>query len=312
MLMNFNFGDIFNYIGYLFGYVIWFFFELTKDYGISIILFAILLNLLLLPFAIKRQKTMLDKSRMAEKQKEIQKRCGNDKRKLNEEMSKLYAEEGNPMNGCLSMLVQPLILMGVVTCIYSPLRNILHISAAKISEAMSVLQTIPGIGVTFGNRYGEIEVIKLFPIVQNKLTMFSSQELNNMFEFNKGFNFLGIDLLATPQYSSWKTGLWLIPVLSFLSYAASMYISQKMQPMQSTNNGCMKYSLYIMPLFFAGIAYTVPAGVGFYWIVTSIIGIGQNVVLNKFYGIGVLNAKREAARIALRREQEKDVKPIIR
>lgn len=310
MLMDFIFGDIFNYIGYLFGYVIWFFFELTKDYGISIILFAVLLNLLFLPLAIKRQKTMLDKSRMAEKQKEIQKKYGNDKRKLNEEMSKLYAEEGNPMSGCLTMMIQPLLLMGVVTCIYKPLQNILHISTSKISEAMSFLQTIPGIGVTFGNNYGEIEVIKLFPFVQDKLTMFSSQELSNMFEFNKGFNFLGIDLLATPQYSSWQTGLWLIPVLSFLSYALSMYITQKMQPMQNTNNGCMKYSFYIMPIFFAWIAYTVPAGVGFYWIVSSIIGIGQNVVLNKFYGVGILNAKREAARIALRREQEKDMKPI--
>lgn len=311
MVMAFNLFDMFNYIGYFFGYILWFFFEITKNYGISIILFTILIKLILVPFSIKQQKTMAKSSKISVKQKELQKKYANNKQKLNEETAKLYSEEGiNPMGGCLTSIFPLVLMLGVYYSVLNPLQNTLHIATSKISDAISMLQSIPGIGVTFGSRYGEIEIIKLFPFVKNDLTMFSGEEMENIGNFYQGFDFLGLDLLSTPQTSSWKTGMWLVPLLCFLSSVATTYLMQKMQGSQMQGQGCMKYMMYAMPLFSAWIAYTVPAAVGFYWIISTVLGFGQSVLLNKYYNINVLNAKNEAARIALRRQQEENMTPI--
>ena len=312
MTISFDiYGGIFNYIGYFFGYVLWFFFEVTKNYGVSLILFTLLVKAILMPFSIKQQKSMAKNARVSAKQRELQKRCGNDKKKYNEELAKLYSEEGmNPAGGCLSSFAPLIVLFGVFYSVSNPLQNTLHIAVGKINEAMSFLQTIPGLGVTFGDRYGQIEVIKLFPLVKNELTMFSANEIQDISQFHSGFNFLGLDLLSTPSTSSFASCMWIIPLLSFLTSVLSTVLMQKIQGnQQMQGQGCMKYMMYIMPLFTTWIAYTVPAAVGFYWIVSTVLQFFQSLILHKHYNIDLLNARSEASRIALRRQQEQDMKP---
>ena len=90
--------QIFSWIGNVFGYLLWFFYEFTKNYGVSIILFTIVLKIIMFPFSIKQQKSMAKNTRLQGKQKEIQKKYGDNKQKMSEEMQKLYQQEGvNPM-----------------------------------------------------------------------------------------------------------------------------------------------------------------------------------------------------------------------
>lgn len=125
------------------------------------------------------------------------------------------------------------------------------------------------------------------------------------------FNFCGIDLSQTPSLGSllglimgsvpeggitWNlTGLWLIPILAGGSSYLTSKISQAMQPpqpVQKDENGVekpntMKTMMVIMPLFSAWIAFSLPAAIGFYWILSSVIQILQQLVVNKVADPGV-------------------------
>ena len=80
-------------------------YNLTGNYGVSITLFALAVNLILAPFMAKSKKSMMKQSRIQPQLQELQKKYGqdpNNQQKLNMEMQKLYKEEGvNPMSGCL-------------------------------------------------------------------------------------------------------------------------------------------------------------------------------------------------------------------
>ena len=118
---------IFNFFGSIFGYVLWPIFYVVQNYGIAIIIFAILAKIVLFPFSIKQQKAMANNARLQKKQKEIQEKYKNNKVKANEEMQKLYQKEGvNPSSGCLTSIVPMLVMLGIFYSISSPLTNTLQ------------------------------------------------------------------------------------------------------------------------------------------------------------------------------------------
>ena len=303
--------QVFSWIGNVFGYLLWFFYEFTKNYGVSIILFTIVLKIIMFPFSIKQQKSMANNARMQGKQKEIQKKYADNKQKMSEEMQKLYQQEGvNPMGGCLTSIVPLIIMMGIYYSVVNPLQNTLHIAGDKVSEAMQLLQKVPGVGNLFSGFYGEIDLVKHFGFFKDFLPMFSADEAASISSFGQGFNFLGLNLLDTPQGSSFGSMLWLVPVLCLASSILTQWLMPKITGNQMAMQGCMKWMMFILPLFSAWIAYTVPAAVGFYWIINTVLTFGQTWVLNIFYNADAMIAKQEAGRIALRELEEQKVKMI--
>ena len=89
--------QIFGFLGSLLGYVLWGAFYLLKDFGLSIIVFTIIVRLCMFPFTIKQQKSMAGTARLSKKQKEIQEKYKNNRQKAQEEISKLY--EKDPKSG---------------------------------------------------------------------------------------------------------------------------------------------------------------------------------------------------------------------
>ncbi len=105
------------------GYLLAFIYRLVGNYGISLIILTVIVKLVLYPMYAKQIKSTANMSDMSEKSKEIQKRYANDKEKMNEEMQKLYAESGfNPMSGCLPMLIQFPIIMGLFALLRNPMK----------------------------------------------------------------------------------------------------------------------------------------------------------------------------------------------
>lgn len=302
--------DIFNMIGSLFGYVLWFCFMLVHDYGIAIILFTLFLKIILFPTAIKQQKSMAANARLAAKQRELQKKYGNDKAKLNEEVSKLYQKEGvNPMGGCLSSLLPMLLLLGVYYAVINPLTNTMHIASETVTKAVSYLNTLPGIGTSFNNFYGQIDIIKLAQTPQGTTYLsgfFDANTIDQIKDFGQGFHSFGLDLLGRPNEGF--TILLIIPVLCLVTSVLSQFFTMKLQGTAQMQQGCMKYMLLLMPLLSAYIAYTVPAAVGFYWIVSTVLGFLQTVILQNFYSANIMGAKAEAQRVALLELEEAKVK----
>jgi YidC/Oxa1 family membrane protein insertase len=105
------------------GYLLALIYKLVGNYGISLIILTVIVKLVLYPLYAKQIKSTANMSDMSEKAKEIQKRYANDREKQNEEMQKLYAEAGfNPMSGCLPMLIQFPIIMGLFALLRNPMK----------------------------------------------------------------------------------------------------------------------------------------------------------------------------------------------
>lgn len=302
--------EIFNFVGSIFGYILWGAFYLVKNFGIAILIFTLIIKALLFPFSIKQQKSMAANVRFQQKQREIMEKYKNDRMKANEEVQKLMQKENvSPLPGCLPMIAPMFVMLGVYYSVVNPLTNTLHIAADKVNIALNSLATLPGIGTSINSQYGQISIIKYFDDIQKFLLdgngnpLFSSAEVDSIKEFGSGFNFCGLDLLATPSTSPFSSMLWIIPVLCFVTYVLSMFITQKMNGSQM--KGCMLVVMVFgMPLFSSWISFNVPAAVGFYWIASTVFGFLQSVAMNKFYNANIVEARAEAERIVLRRQQE--------
>lgn len=301
--------DIFNLVGGLFGYILWGAFYIVRNFGIAIIIFTLAVKLILLPFSIKQQRSMAANARFQKKQREIMERYKNDRAKAQQEIQKAMAKENvSTTAGCLPMLAPMLVMLGVYYSVINPLTNTLHIASDKVSYALNSLSVIPGMGNSIGGNYGQIYVVKYFGALQNYLVdgngnpLFNGSETEKINEFANGFNFLGWDLLASPNSSSFESFMWLIPILCFVTSVASMLIIQKMNGTET--KGCMFVFILAMPIFSAWIAYNVPGAVGFYWIASTVLGFVQSLLLNIFYSSNIIEARDEAHRIVLRRQQE--------
>lgn len=104
------------------GYVLYWIYKLVGSYGISLIILTVLVKCLLYPLYKKQIKSTANMSDIAEKSKVIQERYANDKERMNQAMQELYAKEGfNPMSGCLPMLIQFPIIMGLFALLRNPI-----------------------------------------------------------------------------------------------------------------------------------------------------------------------------------------------
>lgn len=314
-----------NFFGSFLGYLLWVFYQIFKNYGVAIILFTIVLKIVMFPFSIKQQKSMAANTKLSAKQKELQKKYGNDRIKMNDEMQKLYEKEGyNPASGCLPMLIPFPIMIGLYYTVVNPLSNALHLGKAAVAQAVAVLQTVPGISGSFTYQngfYNEMEIVRHFSVLRPYLTMFTGDELSKIQSLSSGFNFLGLNLLGTPTDSAavnffqkfvsmFQSNLWLIPVLCLVSSIVTQIITMRLQPGMQQQQGAMKMMMYILPAISAVFAMSVPAAVGFYWIISTITSLFQVLIVHAFFSPASLTAKAEAQRVALLELEEAAAAPL--
>lgn len=305
--------QIFGFLGNFLGYLLWAAFYVFQNFGIAIIIFTIVIKLVLLPFSVKQQKSMAGTARLAKKQKELREKYGNNRQLLQEEMNKLNEKEGvNPMGGCLTTLIPMLVLFGVFYAVAYPLTNTLHINSDSVNQAVAYVQKIPGYVANTNGAYQQISLLKIFPNIAQTSTiqdLFTAADIDKIHMFSNGFKIFGnVDLLSVPaDYGFWSWYL-MFPVLCFLSNVGSQLVMQRVNKNQmNQQQGCMKVLLYALPLFSAYIAYSVPAAMAFYWIISALISLIQSVVLAKIMGPVQITAKNEARHAALMFENEAKV-----
>ena len=302
---------IFGFFGSILGYLLWFLYTIFKNYGVAIILFTIILKIVMFPMTLKQQKSMASQSKLAEKQKELQKKFGTNKQKYNEELMKLYEKEGvNPSSGCLTTLIPFPIMLGIYYSVIMPLSNTLHIASDTIKLATDYISRIPGV-VSAAGGYTELEIIRNFDALKGNLTMFTPADLDKIEFFSKGFHFAGLDLLATPKGADLLSFLWIIPVLSLVtSFAYQFYMSRAQGTSTQGQPGCMKVMMYVFPLISVYWAYIMPAAVGFYWVISSVTSFGQSLITNKYFSVNHMNAMSEARRAVTLELAEASVRPL--
>lgn len=303
--------QIFGFLGSLLGYVLWGTFYILRDFGLSIIVFTLIVKICMFPFSLKQQKSMANMSRLSKKQKEIQEKYKNNRQLAQEEMNKLYEKEGvKPTGGCLTMLIPMLVIFGVFYAVAYPLTNTLHLDSANVNEAIAYVNTIPGYAMDVNPTYQQISFLNVFSNIENTQAIqniFTAEQIQTINMFRSGFNTFGINLFSIPQEYGFFNPMILFPVLCFASNVGSQLIMTKINKNQMQQQGCMKLMIYVLPLFSAYIAYVVPAAVAFYWIISSVISLIQSIILGKLFSTEQMVAKSEARHAALLLQEEAKV-----
>lgn len=294
-------------------------YELTGNYGVSIILFALAVNLILTPFMAKSKKGMMRTSRLQPQMQELQRRHEGNPQKLNQEMQKLYKENGaNPMSGCLWSLIPFPILIALYSVIRQPLTRMMFV-AQEVVDAIQNYFVDTGLYVipTKTDAYFEIKLTELAHRYWDQLQAALPGKLDGL--MNIDFSFLGLNLGNQPEWNfmfktDWSDvhvwlpalGLFLIPFISAFMSWASMKISNAANPQtDAQTQASMKSMNLMMPLMSVWICFIMPAAMGIYWIANSVFGLIRDFVLTKIYKKKL--DKEDAARIAARSEREKEL-----
>lgn len=274
--------------------------------AIAIILFTIIVKLCMLPLSIKQQKLAKLNSVMSPEIKAINEKYKDKKNdqnammKMQEETKAVYEKYGvSQMGGCVQMLIQ----MPILLALYQVFRFIpLYITQLKnlftafltdnggIMSASGYTDTMKQFGenIDWTNVNTAITEINKFSTenwdaLRNAFPAFSDIIANSHASLEQMNTFLGINMSQEPGFG--LTLAFLIPVLSGLSQFISVKVAQGNTPVDDDNPmaASMRMTTYIFPLMSAFIAISVPAGLGLYWIATSVIQTIITVFINRYY-----------------------------
>ena len=284
----------------------------TQSYGLSIIIFAVIVKVVLLPFQMKSKRNMIRMGRLSKKQQELQKQYAKNQQKFQEELQKLYQEEGvSPMGGCLWSFLPLFILMPLYSIIYRPVTHFMGFSDSEF-EAVKELATSMGFQMESGR--AAYEQIALTDFISTHWADFQGKMEGLI---NVDFTFLGLNLSATPTNAfsefgfNWGCiGLILIPIIAALTQYLSSKIMMKSNGQDEAQQSQMRTMNIMMPAMSLFFCYTMPAAMGVYWIINSALMAVQDQIMGKFFikKIEAEEAERaekiEAAR-KLRQEEAK-------
>lgn len=320
-----------------FGFILNFFFEAayrftpSRSLGISIILLTVATRFLMLPLALKAQKSAMKMQALQPEMEKIKKKYEgktdtDSQRKMSQEMQMLYSKNNVSLfGGCLPLLIQmPL---------FFALNFVMRQSFLFISKLGDVYTRIAEAILSVPYRFNAITPLAAPHIpkgmtldLTNKadltkvLNTFTSADWNAFLNSDAARNaqsgvialiksllaqkdlierFFGINLLENAGLAF--PGV-LIPICSALFMFLSSYMMNKGQKTTDPQAKTMQnFTLVAMPLFFGWSTINFPAGVGLYWTVSNVFQLGQQFALNRLFGkggAGGRDAQKEAPKKA--------------
>ena len=115
-------------------YLLTWIYDFIGNYGLALLVFTLLIKGVMYPLYAKQIKPTMNMSKMQPKIKEIQQKYAKDKALMNQKMAELYKEEGGSMyGGCLPMLIQMIVIMGLFALLRNPMN---YISSDKMLFAI--------------------------------------------------------------------------------------------------------------------------------------------------------------------------------
>lgn len=312
-------GSILGPIATVLGYVMDILFRFTSSFGVfnvglCIILFTIVMKTLMIPLTIKQQKTTKLMSVMNPEIQTIQKKYKGKSdqesmQRQNVEIQAVYEKYGTSMTGgCLPLLIQMPILLALYRVIY----NIpAYVPSVRVyfdnvvtplmgqADYAQKLQEITNIATACGGKLDKFDFTNANRLVDMLYKFSTSQwgELQALFPaisdvigqnaavVERMNTFLGLNMAEAPGWV--PSFAWIIPVLAAVSQWFSTKLMSGNQPSTSADAEnpmaqSMKTMTTTMPLFSAFICITMPAGLGIYWIATSVVTIIQQLIVNAY------------------------------
>ena len=315
-----SFGEI---ITWPFAKLMVWLYNLTGNYGVALIFFALAVNLIMTPFMAKSKKSMMRQTRLQPQIQELQKRHEGNPQKLNAEMQNLYREEGvNPMSGCLWSLIPFPILIALYSVVRQPLTRMMFVAKdfVTVLQDYFVEKGLYTVTSARASAYAEIELTKLTHSNWSSVVTDLADKLDpHLLDID--FRFLGLNLGDQPKWNffvdtDWSNasvwlpalGLFLIPFISAALSWLSMKVSTKMNPTTGQDPkaaASMNTMNMMMPLMSIWICFIMPAAMGIYWIANSVFGMIRDVILTRKY-LKQLEIE-DAERAARRSEREKEL-----
>ena len=225
---------------------------------------------------------------------------------MNQEMMELYKSENmSPFSGCLTAIIQLLLLLSIFYLVRSPLTYMEKIPTESINN---YVQQLKDDGKTISQVYPEIDLIREYQTIKEK-----NPEDANVEKINIQMNFLGLDLSKIPQQNMTDYTVYIIPVLYILSSFISIRMTTAMQEKQNKANKekkeqkevqidgttgkelvpqeeenemdavmqTNKMMSWMMPIMSISIAFVAPLGLALYWLVSNILMIVERIILDK-------------------------------
>lgn len=291
---------MFQFFANIFGYILNIINNFVGNYGLAIILFTVLIKLLMLPLSIKQQKTMKKSAKLQEQMKILQFKYKNDPEKLNREMMDLYKKENmSPFSGCLSAIVQFILLISIFYMVRNPLTYMEKIDSTQLNVYVKQMKDD---GKEVSQAYSEIDIVRELEYLKDKLP-----EDENLRKINLNMQFLGLDLGKIPQQYLNDWTVYIIPVLYIISTFISMRITTSMQTkkknddviditenkdnkenpgeerneMEDAMAQSNKMMSWMMPIMSVSISLVAPLGLALYWLINNVLMIFERLIFDK-------------------------------
>jgi YidC/Oxa1 family membrane protein insertase len=276
---------------------------LTGSYLVALIIFAILVEILMLPLSIRQQKNSIKQAKLRPKEMAIRKKyAGRDDQKtrqrVQEEIQSLYQRENfNPASGCLPLLLQLPIVLALYRIVIDPLQYVLG-QSASLSASLEIYRTAAraagGLGEAAAANSGTIGLLsKIGSNLDGLKNFMFFDNAGEVFDRMSGltipdFSMFGLNLGLTPSLKG-NPILLIVPVLTFVAYYFTMKLTKKFtyQPTSADPNvdqqtACSnKIMDLMMPIMSTYICFIVPAMVGVYWIFKSLITTLRQYIVAK-------------------------------
>ena len=285
---------IIGYLAGIFGWLLNLIYSAVNNYGLAIILFTVAVQIVLLPFTIRQQKTMIKNNKIQAKVKELQEKYKNDQVRLGQETMELYkSEKMSPCSGCFGSIIQLILFISIFYLVQQPLTYMEKMNENQINEYVQKYQ------ISEQSRYKEIDIIR-----EAKMAGDDSISID--------MNFLGIDLSNIPSRNWGDPTVYIIPGLYVLSSIISMKITMNAGKKKMTKEekeeeerkkreqkalikadeddddpseaveAMNKQMMLMMPIMAVSVAVISPLGLALYWLINNITTTAQRMVLDKY------------------------------
>ena len=282
------------------------------SYLAGICVFAVLVEILMLPFAIKQQKNTIRQAKLRPKEMAIRNKYKGrtdqaTAQKMQQEIQEFYQRENfSPYSGCLQLLIQMPIIIALYNIVINPLHYVLGQSTTLVNALSTYATTARaagGAGMSFSANSSTISVLsaiesgklnleglRSFAFISNggDLVDSLSHVVDELPSFMVGGS-NGINLGMNPSWENFNI-LLLVPVLTFGAYFLTSKINRKLTYQPATGDGadakqvaCSNTMMDItMPLMSTIFTFAVPALVGIYWIFRSLVGLLKQFIISRF------------------------------
>ncbi|NLJ94087.1 MAG: YidC/Oxa1 family membrane protein insertase [Clostridiaceae bacterium] len=301
----------------LFGWVLSNLYMWLENYGLVIIVFTILINVLLLPFGVKSQKGILKQQGLQDEINEIKRQFPDDPQRQQELQQALFQKNGISLtSGCLPSLLRLMLILPVFRIFQKPLQYIGGVSAdnvAKIGDYLASNNLLTERGTEMLAR-SDIHIIST---LQENASALGAVVEKGWLKLNQiiDLDFMGLNLGISP---SWRPSdlfgdqshvylpLLILPILTIVAMVVQMRLTRKTSqaktvdkeeierakknparseqvPQGQEGAGMMRGMNIFMLILMVTTVFALPSAMGIYWVVNSVMSIAQSLFIYHFY-----------------------------